>query len=162
MPAPKTDSPLVESWRMSNDVNLYLLELLDASQLRAAYGTRTRDVGAQLAHVHGVRLRWLEASAPALAKELTKLDKDAPPTKAQLRKALRASAAAVATFLEQCEAKGQVPNWKGSVASFLGYLIAHEAHHRALAVVALRIAGKKLDEQAIYGMWEWGAHAGRR
>lgn len=137
-------------------MNLYLLEKLDAKALKASYAERTRDVAAQLAHVHAVRLLWLQACAPELAEGLAKLPKEPRPTKGQLKQALKQSAEALSAFLEQCEARDRVPNWSGSVASFVGYVIAHEAHHRALAIVALRIAGVKLPSEVLHGMWEWG------
>lgn len=157
MAKPKPSTPLVEAWRTSHAVNLYLLEKLDAKGLRSAYAERTRDVAAQLAHVHAVRLLWLQACAPQLAEGMAKLPKEPRPTKAQLKKALKQSADAMVAFLEQCEGKGKVPGWDGSVASFVGYLTAHEAHHRALAIVALRVAGAKLPSEVLHGMWEWHA-----
>ena len=78
------------------------------------------------------------ATTPKAAIEVESFPRGAQPTKDELMAALRASEAPIAQFLEQCEAAGKVKNWKGPPASFLGYLIAHEAHHRGLAMVALR------------------------
>ena len=46
--------------------------------------------------------------------------------------------------------------WKGPPASFLCYLVAHEAHHRGLAMVAMRQCGRKLPQEVVYGQWDWG------
>ena len=149
-------SQLVEAWEMGNEANLFLLASVPRGGLEARYSPRTRTVAAQFAHLHNVRQRWLRHAAPKLADGLEPFPKGAEPTKAQLKKSLRASEKAVARFLEECEETGRVKGWKGAPASFLGYLIAHEAHHRGLAMVALRIAGYKLPRSVVYGQWDWG------
>lgn len=52
--------------------------------------------------------------------------------------------------------------WKGAPATFLAYVIAHEAHHRGLAMVAMRVAGHKLPKEVVYGQWDWGKRASAR
>ena len=52
--------------------------------------------------------------------------------------------------------KGKVPSWKGSAATFLCYLVADEAHHRGLAMVAMKAGGRKLPPEVVYGLWQWG------
>lgn len=149
-------SDLVTTWRMSNEANLYLLAKLPRDGLAARYDARTRTVAAQFAHVHGVRLRWLAHAAPRLKGKVPPFPKGAEPTKAELKRALADSEKTVARFLEECEAAGVVPGWNGPPASFLGYLVAHEAHHRGLALVALRAAGHRLPQELVYGLWDWG------
>jgi len=47
-----------------------------------------------------------------------------------------------------------VRNWSGRPpASYLAYLVSHESHHRALAIVALRFGGVELDAGAKAGLW---------
>jgi uncharacterized damage-inducible protein DinB len=149
-------SDLVEAWRMGNEVNLFLIDHLDTAWLKDRYSPRTRSVAAQLAHIHNVRLRWIEHAAPELAAGAERFPRGAEPTKAQLRKALRASGQAVGRFLEASEETGRVKQWKGSPATFLAYLVAHEAHHRGLAMVAMRLSGHKLPREVVYGQWDWG------
>ncbi len=69
---------------------------------------------------------------------------------------MKASEKAIARFLEECEASGKVKKWTGSPPTFLGYLIAHEAHHRGLAMVAMRLSSHKLPQRVVYGQWQWG------
>ena len=147
---------LVEAWRMSNESNLFLIDSIPAAALKDAYASRTRNVAAQLAHIHSVRLRWLGHAAPHLIENVESLPKDPQPTKAKLKKALKASAKSVERFLTECEASGAVARWNGSPTTFLGYLIAHEAHHRGLAMVAMRLSGRKLSQDVVYGLWQWG------
>ncbi|MFC1573345.1 hypothetical protein ACFL6M_07080 [Candidatus Eisenbacteria bacterium] len=87
---------------------------------------------------------------------LRNIPKGAQPTKARLVTALKASEAAIARFLEEIERAQTVKGWNGPPAGFLGYLIAHEAHHRALAVLSLRLSGKKPARDVIYSVWNWG------
>ena len=72
------------------------------------------------------------------------------------------SAASIAAYLEHCAQLGKVKGWSGPPASFLGYLIAHEAHHRGLVMVALRQAGHRLGPDVVYGQWDWGKKQSRR
>lgn len=149
-------SELIEAWEMSHETNLFLLGAIPPSHLKDRYGARTRTVASQFAHMHNVRLRWLTHAAPGLVAKLERFPKGAQPTKTALKKALTGSAKAVARFLEECVEAGKVKNWKGSPATFLGYLIAHEAHHRGLAMVAMRLSDHKLPNEVVYGLWDWG------
>ncbi len=149
-------SQLVEAWCMSNEVNLYLLDSISDEYLKDSYAKRTRTVAAQFAHMHNVRLRWLNHAATKLVGKVESFPKGAQPTKAELKNALQASEEVIARFLEVCEATGEVKYWNGSPATFLSYLVAHEAHHRGLAMVAMRISGRKLPQEVIYGQWQWG------
>ena len=149
-------SDLVEAWRMSNEASLFLLESIPKDFLKDSYTARTRTVAAQFAHVHNVRLRWLRHAAPKVIDNAENFPKGAQPAKAALRKALKASAKLVERFIVECESRKRVKNWNGSPATFLSYLVAHEAHHRGLAMVAIRICGHKLPKEVIYGQWQWG------
>ena len=156
------ESDLVQTWRMSCEANRFLLENIPDPALGASYAPRTRSVARQFAHLHDVRLRWLSAAAPALAKGLEPLPKQGELSKKVLLSALVASREAMASLLEQSAASGKVKSWNGPPATFLGYVVAHEAHHRALAIVALRAAGFKLPEEVVYGLWDWGKRSSRR
>jgi uncharacterized damage-inducible protein DinB len=155
-------SQLVEAWTMSNEANFYLLKQIPPEYLKDSYSPRTRTVAAQFAHMHNVRLRWLKHASPKLVGEVQAFPRGSQPTKKQLRDALRASEKIVARFLEDSEITGKVKSWKGSPATFLSYLVAHEAHHRGLAMVAMRMSGRKLSQETVYGQWQWGKHRGTR
>jgi uncharacterized damage-inducible protein DinB len=112
--------------------------------------------------MHNVRLRWLKHAAPALVEKAKAFPRGAVPTKKQLTDALRASEKLVARFLEESDTAGRVKRWNGSPATFLSYLVAHEAHHRGLAMVALRMSGRKLSQETVYGQWQWGKQRSTR
>lgn len=149
-------SDLVQAWRMNCAANRYLLEHVPDEALACAYALRTRTVARQFAHLHEVRSKWLAVSAPAAAKKLKPLAKDGDPTRRLLLAALAESEEAIAELLEASAVSGKVKSWKGPPATFLGYMLAHEAHHRALAIVALRSGGHKLPQEVVFGLWEWG------
>ena len=149
-------SPLVEAWTMSSEVNHYLLKKIPAPALSDSYAPRTRTVAQQFAHMHGVRIRWMQFAAPELVGSLKAFPRGSEPTRAQLASALKKSDKMIARYLERCEEAGKVKNWKGSPPTFLSYLVAHEAHHRGLAMVAMRMNGRKLPQKTVYGQWQWG------
>ena len=96
-------SQLVEAWCMSNEVNLYLLDSISDEYLQDRYAKRTRTVAAQFAHMHNVRLRWLNHSAPKLVDKLESFPKGAQPTKEELREALKASEKVINLDLNKSE-----------------------------------------------------------
>jgi uncharacterized damage-inducible protein DinB len=106
--------------------------------------------------MHGVRIRWLSHAAPHFTSGLVRFPKGAEPGKRELTRALKASEKAVSHFLAECEETESVKGWHGSPATFLGYLVAHEAHHRGLAMVAMRLCDRKLADDVVYGQWQWG------
>ncbi len=149
-------SPLVEAWAMSNEANLYLLKQIPPACLKDTYAPPTRNVAQQFAHMHGVRVRWMQHAAPDLVGGLKTFPRGSAPTRKQLSDALRASEKMIARYLERCEETGRVNQWKGSPTTYLSYLVAHEAHHRGLAMVAMRMNGRKLPKATVYGQWQWG------
>lgn len=155
-------SQLVEAWTMSNEANLYLIKQIPAAYLQDSYATRTRTVAGQFAHMHNVRLRWITHASSSLVGDAKPFPRGSQPDKKELKSALRASAKIVARFLEASEAAGKVKSWKGPPATFLSYLVAHEAHHRGLAMVAMRVCGRKLPQETVYGQWQWGKQRNTR
>ena len=149
-------SQLVEAWHMANVENFYTLDQIPAAHMSDSYSTRTRTVSAQFAHMHNVRTRWMMHMAPSLLGKVKTFPRGAQPTKRELKAALRASEKVIARYLEECEAAGKVKRWKGPPATFLCYLVAHEAHHRGLAMVAMRMCGHRPSKELVHGQWQWG------
>lgn len=114
--------------------------------------------GEQFAHIHNVRLQWLQPSAADLMGGLTKIEKDQASDAAMLRKALGDSRVAIASLLERgIAAGGKIKGFKPHATAFLGYLISHESYHRAEIGIILAQAGFKLVQKIAYGQWEWGS-----
>ena len=151
------DKQLLETWQIHDRINVYLLDAVDSASLNSCSASKGRSAGEQFAHVHNVRLMWLKSAAPELLKGLAKLENEQANDKKVLRKSLVDSGKAVGALLSQSlAAGGKVKGFKPHAAAFLGYLIAHESHHRGQIVLTLKQAGKPVDKKVAYGVWEWG------
>jgi uncharacterized damage-inducible protein DinB len=60
------------------------------------------------------------------------------------------------TFLSNSFDSGKVKNFKPGVVAFLGYVIAHESHHRGQIILSLKQSGHSVSKKVGYGIWEWG------
>jgi uncharacterized damage-inducible protein DinB len=150
------EEQLIETWVIHNRINVYLLNAIPAEALSAAL-PKCRSVHDLFAHVHNVRLMWLKSAAPDLLAGLEKLEPKTPAGKDQLASALTASGKAVEGLLRQAlQAGGKVKGFKPHVVAFLGYLVAHESHHRGQVGWTLKQSGRPLDQKTAYGLWEWG------
>ncbi len=153
-------SDLAVAWRLNHESNTLLFKAIPAAGLACRYSPRTRTVAAQFAHVHNVRVYHLEKRAGDLAAGLAAFARGAEPSRRELSVALGASYKAMAKFLDQVAEAGRVKSWNGPPATFLGYLCAHEAHHRGLILVSLRIGGVKLPKEVAYNLWYWSRKVG--
>lgn len=152
---------LVDSWMINHRINLYLLDAIPPEALPAVLvGMKGRSVAEIFAHIHKVRVMWLEPAVPDLAVGLpklsakTKADKDAL-TKDVLRAALTQSGERMAEVFQRGVEQGKLPNIKPHVAGFLSYLIAHEGYHRGEIGMTLTLAGHPLPDEIAYGLWDW-------
>jgi uncharacterized damage-inducible protein DinB len=156
---------ILATWRRHNEILLYLLDQVPKSGLTAVpTGSRGRDVARQFAHLNRVRLGWLHYHATGEKVKLPRYHKGKAPTKAHLRKALLESGKDVEAFLERSLRGEARPRLFGKqVIRWMGYLIAHESHHRGQILLALKQSGMRLPDQvSIQGLWgkwiygKWG------
>lgn len=148
-----TDAVL-ETWRIHARTNLYLLDAIVPEAFAAEAPKKGRSFVGMLAHIHNVRLLWLESAAPELLNGLEKLADDA--NRATLHAALAASAAAIEQLLEKSLPTGKIKGFKPHATAFVGYLISHEAYHHGEIGMALTQAGFPLNRKTAFGLWEWG------
>lgn len=146
---------LLETWDIHNRIMLHVLDGIAPESLDVKAG-RGRSIGEQLAHVHNVRLIWLAAAS--ISTELpAKVGKEEAREKSVLAAALLSSGEAIRSLVHHAlEHNGTIKGFKPHAAAFVGYLIAHEAHHRGQIILLLKQAGFSLDKKLLYGMWEWG------
>ena len=149
---------VLDTWRIHDRINRYLLAAVPAEALADVSASKGRTVGEQFAHVHNVRLMWLKQAAPELMAGLEKVEKDRAGDADALRAALEASGRAVEELLRRgLEPGGRVKGFKPHTAAFLGYLVSHESHHRGQIALTLKQAGHPLERKIAYRMWEWGS-----
>lgn len=149
-------SSLLEAFNTNNRINQYLIDNLPpaAWKMKPADG-KGRTIGAIVAHMHNVRVMWLKA---AKAGEIPEQLDRATVTPGQATRALEGSRHALSIIISRAlESDGRIRSFRPDVAGFLGYLIAHDAHHRGRITMLARQLGNLLPQKAIFGMWEWGS-----
>ncbi len=118
-------------------------------------GGKGRTIASIVGHMHNVRLMWLKSAGSGGALP-DKLEGDAFTPEEAIR-ALEESCRVVHALLAASLAgDGRIKGFKPDVGSFLGYLFAHDAHHRGQISMLARQVGHPLPQSAMYGMWEWG------
>ena len=165
----KTAKPLVLADAMlaafdtSDRINHYLIENLPAESWRAEPPNgKGRDIASIVAHMHNVRVMWLKAAGgkPSPERDATipeQLDRHKV-TPAQARKGLAESRDAIHEVLKASLATdGRIKGFRPDTAGFIGYLIAHDAHHRGQITMLARQAGHPISQKTMFGMWEWGS-----
>jgi uncharacterized damage-inducible protein DinB len=158
--APDVDfkKSLIESFAINEKANqLLLTNIADSAWQMPPPSGKGRSIGAIASHIHHVRLMWLSASDKN-AKYSSGLDPDKA-TRSQVQAALKSSAGAITGLLEKAlqDRAGKVPNFKPNVVAFVGYLIAHDSHHRGQITMLARQVGHGLPAQTGFGLWEWGS-----
>ncbi|HET7896922.1 MAG TPA: DinB family protein [Flavisolibacter sp.] len=83
---------LLLSWQINNNKNLLLLQHTGEDMLKSRVSAKGRNVGEQLAHLHQVRLTWVDALAKSIVDKNLELNKSAELSVAVLSRALTASA----------------------------------------------------------------------
>ncbi|AIE86153.1 DinB family protein [Fimbriimonas ginsengisoli] len=147
---------LLDTWRINDRINRYLLDSIPPEALATAL-SKGKSVSGNLTHIHNVRLMWLKAAAPDLHEGQTKFDKE-PVDHAALTERITSSGMAIEELVRRAGTPdGKIKGFKPHAAAFVGYLIAHESFHRAMVEIALRQAGIPLDDKSAYGAWEWGS-----
>jgi len=145
---------VLRSFAIHNRIHIYLLDALDAAAWEAEPpGGKGRTLAALVSHIHGVRLMWLKAAGvKALPAGLEKTASIAE-AKEALNRSAEALHARLATALN---GDGRMPSFKPDAWAFVGYLIAHEAHHRGQMMMLARQVGHPLDKSSNFGLWAWG------
>jgi uncharacterized damage-inducible protein DinB len=146
---------LVEALAISNRITLYLLEGVTDEGL-AHVLAKGRGLAAQFAHIHNVRLMWLD-SAKADHDSDKLATKGVAHPRGTLYDALVASGQALEAVVGDHLARGKrIPGFKPHTAGFVGYMIAHQGYHHGEIGMIAREIGQPIDRKHAMGMWEWG------
>lgn len=149
-------SALLHAFDTNEKVNQFLLDQLPAAAWRAEPPNgKGRTAAAIVAHIHNVRVMWLKMAAKG-SRIPEQLERDKVSV-AGAKKGLADSHAALHALIESSmKSDGRIKGFPPDVASFIGYLIAHDAHHRGQVAMLARQTGNPLPKPAQFGMWEWG------
>lgn len=148
---------IVETWTIHNRIMVYMLDAIASDTLMLKPQPRGRSTGETYAHVHNVRLMWLQQGAPDLMETVQKIEKESAFDKEILTTGLTASGDAIGIMVQRAlAANKRIRGFKPHAVAFIGYLISHESHHRGQIVLQLKQAGIPLDKKILYGLWEWG------
>jgi uncharacterized damage-inducible protein DinB len=154
--------PIVIAWLTHCKLQKTMLDAIPQEALLDRPLSNGRTVGAMWAHIHNNRLSWLEPAAPDLLAGIEKIGKEQTNDKPRISAALAASGQAITALLERSIAEeslpgkvSKVPGFGGHPASFLGYLVAHEAYHHGEIGLALAQSGHPLDRKVSYSIWDW-------
>jgi uncharacterized damage-inducible protein DinB len=156
-PALDFKKSLLESFGVNEKANQLLLSnISDAAWQADSPTSKGRCIADIAAHIHHVRLMWLSA-ADKTAKVPAKLEPEKA-SREQVQAALKASAAAIENLLAKAldDPSGRVPNFRPDVVNFVGYLIAHDSHHRGQIAMLARQVGHPMSPKVAFGLWEWG------
>jgi uncharacterized damage-inducible protein DinB len=146
---------LLNAFNTNNRINQYLIDSLPPAAWKAKPpGGKGREIASIIAHMHNVRVMWLKAvKAPEIPAQLNR----ATVTRAEALRAMESSRHALSVVLSQAlSGDGRIKGFRPDAAGFLGYLIAHDAHHRGQITMLARQVGHPVPQEAMFGMWEWG------
>jgi uncharacterized damage-inducible protein DinB len=164
MAKPKTDPlarEVLATWKRHQQTLVRLLSCIPERHLDAVpTGTRGRDVGRQFAHLLRNRTGWLHFHPTGEKPDLPSSSKGERPRKKELQEPLRTSGKAVEELLTRAlRGEARVRLFGKSPVRWMGYLIAHESHHRGQILLALRQSGFVPPEKvlaATWGQWIFG------
>ena len=144
----------------TNDrVNAYLVEHLSDELWASDVPGARKTVRALAAHIHNVRCMWVKMLGRKLGVAVPpRLDR-AVATRKETIAAFAVSHRAMSRLLELGLSKGKLPGFPPDAMHFLGYVLAHDAHHRGQLCMIARELGHRLPVSVAAGLWQWSARA---
>lgn len=147
---------LLSTWKKHSEMNILLIKGIKPDYLTDKSTSGGRTVGEMFAHMHEVRMMWVEEMLKKVdTKDLdTEIDTKESSMHDYLTKQLELSNQVMTRIHEKALNDG-TRFGEMSAVRLIGYLIAHEAHHRGQIMLALKQSGHELPPQVSYGIWQW-------
>ena len=161
-----TSEMLIDAWRTSHRVTVYLVEKLPSELWSMNVpGSPRRTVRSIAAHLHNARCMWIKMIGARHGVVVPRLVNPRKVTPAQLSRALERSSEGMIELIRLGVARGgTIPpaawqNFPTDIVHFLNYFVAHEAHHRGQLCLLARQLGHRLPADVTAGLWQWKKRA---
>jgi uncharacterized damage-inducible protein DinB len=157
MTANRSDAPgqslldaLLDSWDRNNTIVVNLLRALPEGVLDATAIDGSKTIGAQLTHIHYCRLVFVAEDAPEVARPVPTGEWVIERDRNRLAAMLNESATAVREAVKgRLEAGRAMDLHYDHPILMLQHLIWHEGYHHGQIKLALKAAGRAMDDEEI-------------
>jgi uncharacterized damage-inducible protein DinB len=141
---------LLDSWDRNNTILVNLLRALPEGGLEARVMADSPSVGRLFTHIHYVRLVFVSEDAPEFARDLPEGEWRDERDRGLLAQMLNDSAKVVREAVKSRVERGQEMNVHyDHPILFLQHMIWHEGYHHGQIKLALKVAGRPMDDEEI-------------
>ncbi len=157
--------PILDSWDRNNIITVNLLRALPDGVMDLTAAPNSPTIAQLFTHMHYCRLIFVEESAPEFARPITGRGWAAERDRARLEAWLNESAQAMRDAVKgRLESGRAMDRHYDHPILMLQHFIWHEGYHQGQIKLALKIAGKPFDDEAIGNVtWDvWMKKTNRR
>jgi uncharacterized damage-inducible protein DinB len=141
---------LLDSWDRNNTILVNLLRAVPEGTMEANVTVGSPSIAAMFMHIHYVRLVFIAEDAPEFARELPKGEWRAERDRDRIAQMLNESAQAVRDAVKgRLEAGRQMDLHYDHPILFLQHMVWHEGYHHGQMKLALKMAGRAMDDEEI-------------
>jgi uncharacterized damage-inducible protein DinB len=149
---------LLDSWDRNNRILINLLHAVPTDALRTSALPGSPSIAALFAHIHYVRLVFVEEDAPEFAREVPDGEWVPEPGADRLAHLLNESARVVRDAVKgRLDARRGMDRHYDHPILMLQHMIWHEGYHHGQIKLALKASGHPLSDEAAspltWGVW---------